>query len=386
MIDTTRTITDARTLDALACRAPAIDDLLELAAWLGDHGTTHLSHIERMELAERLITRRRFLIGAGGLALGALTGCGAPEKQASAPMATVASVGYPRIVIDAAGRSVPFDKRPERVVLTTFVRILDEVLLLDVAPLAYSAWLGERLPIWTQQTIDGLGLKIINLNGQAYPDPLNFEQLSALQPDLIVLLSVDGTAESIENFALFEQIGPVFIVDFFAPSYDRLQMLAEIFAVEAKMDAIRARDAALLAMVTAPPADAELVVCYGYANGGAYGASIYNGGQQNSMWLLEQAGFRLKDFGRPMDEEFFDISEENFAMLEADMLWNVSPAADGSPDIENSTIFQNLEVVKAGRYRALNRDQSIAVLDWTPLATPFLVETLNELVASYDVA
>lgn len=71
-----RTTTDTRTLNALARRAPATDDLLELATWLRDHGPAHLSAIERIELAERLITRRRFLIGAGALAVGAMTGCG----------------------------------------------------------------------------------------------------------------------------------------------------------------------------------------------------------------------------------------------------------------------------------------------------------------------
>jgi len=69
MIDIARTQADAHTLDALAHRAPKTADLRELATWLQVNGAAHLSAIERIELAERLVTRRRFLIGAGALAL-----------------------------------------------------------------------------------------------------------------------------------------------------------------------------------------------------------------------------------------------------------------------------------------------------------------------------
>jgi ferric-dicitrate binding protein FerR (iron transport regulator) len=75
--DNHTTKTNAHTLDALARHAPATDDLLEVADWLGANGSHHLSAIERIELAERVISRRRFLIGAGALALGSVTGCGA---------------------------------------------------------------------------------------------------------------------------------------------------------------------------------------------------------------------------------------------------------------------------------------------------------------------
>jgi hypothetical protein len=83
---TTDTRTDDRALTALARRAPATDDLIELAAWLQSNGSHHLSAIERIELAERLITRRRFLIGAGAVGLGMIAGCGLQE-EAAAPTA-----------------------------------------------------------------------------------------------------------------------------------------------------------------------------------------------------------------------------------------------------------------------------------------------------------
>lgn len=65
LVRRTGTMTDVGDLNALAHRAPATDDLLALVDWLSAHGTADLSAIERIELAERLITQRRFLIGAG---------------------------------------------------------------------------------------------------------------------------------------------------------------------------------------------------------------------------------------------------------------------------------------------------------------------------------
>ncbi|MCG8351268.1 MAG: ABC transporter substrate-binding protein, partial [Chloroflexales bacterium] len=61
LISRNLTTTDAVDLDQLARRAPATADLLELAAWLAAYGPAHLSAIARIELAERLISRRRFL-------------------------------------------------------------------------------------------------------------------------------------------------------------------------------------------------------------------------------------------------------------------------------------------------------------------------------------
>ena len=381
-----RTTTDVLDLDALAHHAPATDDLLALADWLGTNGAAHLSPIERIELAERLITRRRFLIGAGALGLGVITGCGT-EEEAAAPTATSASVVYPRTVTDAGGREVVFQKRPERVVIDTYRHLLDELLLLDIAPLGYAAWASEKLPIWTRQTLEERDLMPINFNGQTYPVGINFEQLVAAKPDLIILSAEGGKAENVENFALFEQIAPVFVTDWSSQGYDRLRILAEVFAVEDQVAEIETRDAELLALVTPPPSGVELSVAFGYKDGGV-AAQVFNGAGASELVILERAGFTIKDYGRPAGERDFYISEENFALLDADIFWNMAPYPGdrSAEDFETSTIMQNLTVVKEGRYRSLNADQSQAILFWTPLATPFLVETLNELVASYDFA
>ena len=294
---------------------------------------------------------------------------------------------YPRKVTDSLGREVTFEKRPERIALDTNRYALDELLLLGVAPMFYQVSESEELAGWTQEKLEELGIDLVNYNGQPYPTPPNLEQLASLRPDLIIMLAYreGGRAEEYELYDLYQEIAPVFFVEYTDLDASRIRMLAEVFAVEDKLAEIEARDAALFATVTPPPPGVELALGFGYKDASGVASQVYNGGS-SELIVLERAGFTIKDYGRPEGERDFNVSEENLTMLEADMLWNVAPYPGDSSakDFESSVIVQNLEVVKEGRYRSLNSDQSQAILFWTPLATPFLVETLNELVANYD--
>lgn len=337
------------------------------------------------------------------LALFALVACGgAPVSPAptslsvpteapaptSAPASTAApeAEAYPRTVTDSLGRAVTFEQRPERVALDTNRYAFDELLLLGIAPIAYQISASEELAPWTRDALAALGASPENYNGLPYPNPPNLERLSVLNPDLIIMLSYGPTQpDEYERFDLYEQIAPVFFVEYTDLDGSRLRMLAEVFGEEQQVAEIEARDAELFTTVTPPPAGVELAVGFGYKDGGV-ASQVYNGGGRSELIVLERAGFTIKDFGRPAGERDFNVTEENLTMLDADMLWNVAPyPGDSSAQaFESSPIVQNLAVVREGRYRSLNADQSQAILFWTPLATPFLVETLNELVASYN--
>ncbi|GAB4426612.1 MAG: hypothetical protein OHK0015_07670 [Chloroflexi bacterium OHK40] len=196
MVTRTTTLTD-HTLDTLARRAPATDDLLELAAWLHANGHRHLSAIERVELAERLISRRRFLIGAGALLL---AGCGAPG--ASAPTATVAAT---RTITDHAGRSITIPVDPQRVV-AGYTTDIDVALVLGLpligGPGARGLATQPFVPYQPQEQLASL------TRITTFPEA-NLEQIAALQPDLII----DSVGDYIEGrYALLSQIAPTFDV------------------------------------------------------------------------------------------------------------------------------------------------------------------------------
>ena len=174
---------DPRNLDTLARRAPATDDLLALAEWLAAHCPAHLSPIARIELAKRLITRRRFLVGAGALGLGIITGCG-PDEEAAAPPATMEAI---RTVTDVRGE-VEIPANPQRVV-TLDAQSFETAIDLGVPVIATVTIEGETWPHLGPNIINGKDTigEIVNPN---------LEAIALVNPDLIigaeVLYGTDG--------------------------------------------------------------------------------------------------------------------------------------------------------------------------------------------------
>ncbi|MGC9040682.1 MAG: ABC transporter substrate-binding protein [Roseiflexus sp.] len=204
MSSVTHPLTTADALDTLARRAPASNDLHELAAWIQANGHRQLSAIERIELAEQLITRRRFLIGVGALGLGVITGCGA-EEQASAPTATVAAT---RAVTDALGRTVTIPQRPARVVALHDLDNAYAIASLGFAPIGMgSITLGDRF-----ERLRSLGPIPATLDPAIevglLSDP-NLETIAGLRPDLIL-----GTTLSHEKIIdQLTKIAPTVLID-----------------------------------------------------------------------------------------------------------------------------------------------------------------------------
>ena len=198
------TTTDVCDLDTLARRAPATDDLLALADWLAAHGAAHLSPVERIELAEQLITRRRFLIGVGALSLGAIVGCGA-EEEAVAPTA-MPGAGETRTIEHAAGTmEVPVE--PARIVT------IDQVFPVHLTSLGLpmagalndvDAVLGDVAPLLPDD-LDVDAIERIGDRGQP-----NLESIALISPDLIVGSPAQGIDELYDQLS---EIAPTVLID-----------------------------------------------------------------------------------------------------------------------------------------------------------------------------
>ncbi|MEM9034690.1 MAG: helix-turn-helix domain-containing protein [Actinomycetota bacterium] len=288
----------------------------------------------------------------------------------------------PIIVTDAAGRSVTLEAPPERIMVTTLRYVPDELMLLGIDPLGYASDPAEELNPWQIAEMDEQGFSMENF---AYP--LNYEEIAGGAPDLIVAMDYE-----VDAIADLEQIAPVLVVEYGVDlSGDRLRLLGAVTGRSEVADEIV--DGALdqlLGAVSAP--DSEISVIFGYEFEGT-NASVYPGGVDvaNDVDHLEAAGFNVKsdysfeagDFG------YTDVAEENFGELEADWLWNLAPYP-GNADADeaallDSPVFTGLDVWQRGDGRLLDRPTSQAILFWTPLATDFLADRLDDLVASYDV-
>ena len=360
---TTGTTTDMGNLDALAHQAPATDDLLQLADWLASNGAAHLSAIERIELAERLITRRRFIIGAGGLlGAAALGACGVGEETA-VPTATVAAT---RTVATPRG-SVTIPAHPQRVIgLTT--HDLANALALELPVIAGPGETGQPNAPFPPYLVAAYGEQLAGVTAIAYQPGLNFEQLTALEPD-VILTGLFGTFDP--GFVQLDVIAPTVTYVYFegadltlVPWREVLRMNGTQFGREDEAEAFITRfaeRAADLRERLAPRwAGATYAIVEPYGNEfWLYGLD----GGHTATTLNEELGLALADSVRELVAEADELNQggvsvsyELLGELDADVFFMpVYAGADGSPDrsgIETVTaqaLWATLPAVQAGQ-------------------------------------
>lgn len=325
MLTTTRTKTNAHTLDALARRAPATDDLLEVADWLGANGSHHLSPIARIELAERVITRRRFLIGAGVLALGSVTGCG-PQEEAAAPTATVA---------------------PTITSATTPVVALDEfaglsALALGVKPASVFLTFGYAS---AKAVFDFAGVQTT----PAAPDGVNLESVAALKPTTIIGISIPTTAAAQETLNV---IAPTTVIEYTASWQDQLKVTG---AALGRAEAAATLTSRLEGAVTRLKADlagagkaGQIVSVIGALELDTFALS--RTGLVGS--ILEQVGLKrpaAQDIATEPTNPFITISAERLNDHDADVIVLLSGGTYTPDALTASALWSTLGAVKANR-------------------------------------
>lgn len=191
-----------------------------------------LHELDAVELAERL-TRRRFIIGAGALGLGLITGCG-PGEQVAVPTTTSAAT---RALVDARGEEVTLPVRPERIVSIWGYgapAVLEAGGPLVGANLAVEPLLEQAL----RAKLDLSGVTDIGAEG-GQP---NVELIATLKPDLILTAVQAGTLIHAESLSQLRAIAPVFAVDVFQSVEALSDAIASLVGGEAqaKVDAERA--------------------------------------------------------------------------------------------------------------------------------------------------
>ncbi|NJO82152.1 MAG: ABC transporter substrate-binding protein [Blastochloris sp.] len=216
------TTTDIRALDMLTRCAPVTGDLLELATWLQTNGGHRLSAIERIELAERLITRRRFLIGAGVLGLGVITGCGAPEEEAG-PMATPATAAS-RTIQGVLGNTYEVNGPPKRLHVGAGPD-LDTALAVGIVPTSIEIYGDAQL---RPDQAAAAGVDLIR-----YTEGPNLEALAAANPDLI--LTGWGNEDYQQRMA---EIAPTVFIDSSQPWRDVARQIGAILFKDAEFEAV----------------------------------------------------------------------------------------------------------------------------------------------------
>ncbi|MCU0492908.1 MAG: ABC transporter substrate-binding protein [Chloroflexaceae bacterium] len=326
--------------------------LIEIAHLLRQHGAAHLSQIERIELAERL-TRRRFIIGAGALGLGALVGCG-PQEQAAVPTATVAAT---RQITDPTGRSVDVPTAPQRVIVLDPGEIIFHLVELGLVPIGATTditTVGGNFPA----LLGNVGTQITPVGDSLAP---NLELVAAQKPDLIFynkdfsdpgLDKLSALAPTVQFTAASLGKDPAAYTRFVADATNRQTQGDEVIQRwEAKLNEVAAK-------VNVTEKTCVIVLLYAFEPSfNLYGPEYITG------YLAERLGWKIVPTdvdGQPLKDFSPTLSLEQLpTVMNADTVLFLR-FADGTAlgdkqsgpivkDITSSPIWQSIPAVREGR-------------------------------------
>lgn len=325
MIATTSVETDMSTLDALVHHAPNTTDLGELAMWLQINGAAHLSLFERIELAERLVTRRRFLIGTGLLALGTLTGCGAWR-----PVNPVASVA-PTAAGNTSLQVVALDEFAGLSILALGVKPTSVFLTFDYAS--------------AKAVFDAAGVQTV----LASRDGVNLEALTALKPATIVGVSIPTTVAAQEKLEL---IAPTTVIEYTASWQDQLKVAGTAVGraedAAALIDRIERGLTTLKTDLSSAGKAGQTISVIGTIAGNSFALS--RTGLVGS--ILEQVGLQrpaAQDIATEPTNPFITISAEHLNDHDADVIFLLSGGAYNPDTLIASALWATLGAVKTNR-------------------------------------
>jgi iron complex transport system substrate-binding protein len=278
---------------------------------------------------------------------------------------------------------ITIDAPPVRVVSIGFVD-QDWLLALGVTPIAVRDWYGDQPYAtwpWAQDELGGAQPTVL-----ASTD-LNFEEIAALQPDLIVGVSAGVTEADYETLS---KIAPTLAqpgeyVDYGTPWDVATTLIGEAVGKSAEAAAIIEHVESLYADARAEHPEFEgasaAVAFYFEDMPGAYSS------QDSRSRLVSELGFTIPpEFDELAgDAFFFSISNEEISVLDTDVLvWIVSDAAGIDP-IRDIAVRPTLRAYAEGRELLTSAELAGAFSFGSPLSIEYALEQLvPELALAVD--
>lgn len=295
-----------------------------------------------------MLDRRRFLLSAAGLA--ALTACGGASSSGSTTGSAAAPAagggGFPRTVRHEQGQTT-LDTTPTRVVCGTDGSELCSTLALGVRPVGF----GQRndpLKPWLRPLAEGLDSYDLSSGETSY------ERLVAWQPDLLLVQQGFATDETMPRFS---DVAPT-VATSFIDWRENLRQVSEALGLEQRASELVAeKDAAIAAARERLSAAAGLRmnVVSSFDDGSLY---VLND-QSPAGRLAAALGLAPLPAQQTEGEAIEQISLEQLTRVDGDLLLvQHFGDGDGSDALKQSSLWQGLEVVQAGRVIDLAEDES----------------------------
>ncbi|MFT3854940.1 MAG: ABC transporter substrate-binding protein [Ilumatobacteraceae bacterium] len=334
------------------------------------------------------VRRKTKVVIIGVLVALALAACGSDDKTtsttagaaATAPTSATADT-FPVTITHKYGEAV-IPEEPTKVISVGF-NDQDAILALGVKPIAIRDWYGDQ-PFatwpWAQAAL-----------GDAQPtvlpaDAINFEQIAALAPDLIVGISSGMTQDDYDKLS---KIAPTIpqsadFVDYGVPWQVQTETIAKALGRSAQGEQLVAdTEAKIAAAAAANPQFTGKTSAVAFFYNDQPGA--YSSDDMRSR-LMTGLGFVIPaDIDKAADGAFYaSFSAEQVGLLDVDAL-GVDRRRRRATAIVDSPLRLGLQAHTEGRELFVSGELAGAMSFSSPLSIPYTLEHLvPELVAAVD--
>lgn len=308
-------------------------------------------------------------------------------NSAPSPAPATNAAAFPVTIAHKFG-STTIPAPPQRVVALGY-NDQDALLALGVTPLAVRYWFGpqtQQVWPWAQEKLNGPQPQVLNMPfGE-----LNFEQIAALRPDLIVAVGAGITAE---EYATLSAIAPTLAqsdayVDFGMPWQEQTLVIGRALGAETRARELVTALEQRFAQVRAQHpnfADATVAIAMPSSDGQV----LVSGPQHERQRVLSALGLQLPaELAQLAGDQFYGtLSGERLDLLDTDVLiWTVSSAAERAT-IENNPIYQQLDVAREGRAIVLDSSGNDglvgpALVFSSVLSLPLVLDELTPQIAA----
>lgn len=304
-----------------------------------------------------------------------------PETTAT-PGATPSAAGaaaFP-VSIEHMYGSTEIPVEPARVITVGYTD-QDAVLALDLTPVAVRDWFGEQPSAvwpWAQDKLGDATPEILPAS------ELNFEQIAALQPDLIIGVS-SGMTE--DEYAILAEIAPTIVqpaeyVAFGTPWQEQTRIIGRalgrvdhaeqlVAEVESQFETVRKQHASF----------DEMTAVIGLSQDGAYYAY---GPEDVRGRFLTALGFEAPaEIAELAGDQFFaNVSAERLDLFDADVAVWLVPSQAEREALETDPVYQQLDVATEGRdiFLELNDPLAGAISFSTVLSLPYLLDEFTPML------
>ena len=337
-------------------------------------------------------TRRAGLLAAAAAVALTATACAGGSTTGSAAggsSAPAAADSFPVTVENIYGNTV-VPAQPTRVVSLSWVNA-DAVLALDVVPV------GMPLETWGNNengSTDWKDAKLAELGAAigtdkapkqySEADGVNFEEIAALTPDLIVA-AYSGLTE--EEYTKLSKIAPV--VGPLAPNYtaswrDTTTAIGKALGKSTAAEAVVADvDAQFKATAAANPVLKDSTFIAGNLEPDTGGINIYAGGDNRPRFLADLGMTEAPVVAENAKdgEFFFNWAAERGNELESDVFFTWLPEGNTSKDVEEDPLMGQIPAVKGGGLVATDDTMlTLAVSASSPLSLPWALKEFTPML------